>query len=204
MTIKQTFLKTVYPFLSLFTRLIGKNTQKLSSNTMANTSFYNLSARLNNGSILHFSTLKGKKVVLVNTASECGYTKQYDDLQKLYEKNKNDMILIGFPANDFGAQEKGSDEAIAEFCRVNFGVNFPLVKKSTVIKSPGQHDVYRWLTNAADNGWNDKAPGWNFCKYVVDENGNLTNFFESSIEPMGTEIKHALQAKKVVTTTATT
>lgn len=195
MTGKQKFLKAVYPLFNFVTKLLGKNKTSLQSNTMANTSFYNLSVTLNNQQNLAFETLKGKKVLLVNTASDCGYTRQYDDLEKLHEMYPDNLVIIGFPANDFGEQEKGSDEVIAEFCKVNFGVQFPLAKKSTVIKNDDQHPVYRWLTNEDENGWNSKAPSWNFCKYLIDENGNLTNFFEASIEPLSSELQEAIQAK---------
>ncbi|MEO7047163.1 MAG: glutathione peroxidase, partial [Ferruginibacter sp.] len=140
-----------------------------------------------------FSTLKNKKVMLVNTASDCGYTKQYDGLQELHEKFKDKVVIIGFPANDFGAQEKGSDDTIAEFCKVNFGVTFPLAKKSTVVKGAEQSEVYQWLTDEHKNGWNNTAPTWNFCKYLIDEKGNITHFFEAGVEPMGKEIAAAIE-----------
>jgi glutathione peroxidase len=129
----------------------------------------------------------------VNTASECGYTAQYEGLQALQEKFDNQLVILGFPANDFGAQEKGTDEAIEQFCKVNFGVSFPLVKKSTVIKGPTQHPVYQWLTQENKNGWNEFVPNWNFCKYLIDEKGDLTHVFESGIEPMGKEMQAALE-----------
>jgi glutathione peroxidase len=131
--------------------------------------------------------------MLVNTASDCGFTKQYDGLQELHEKFKDKVTIIGFPANDFGAQEKGSDDTIAEFCKVNFGVTFPLAKKSTVIKNAEQSEVYQWLTDETKNGWNNTAPTWNFCKYLIDEKGNLTHFFEAAVEPMGKEIAAAIE-----------
>ncbi len=170
-----------------------KSNKILKSTKVATTSFYNLKTVLNNGKELDFSTLKGKKVMLVNTASDCGYTNQYEGLQALYEKYKDKLILIGFPANDFGEQEKGSDATIEQFCKVNFGVTFPLAKKSTVIKGADQNPVYQWLTNENENGWNYTAPTWNFCKYLVDENGNLTHFFEAAIEPMSKELTEAVE-----------
>lgn len=195
MTGRQKFLKAVYPLLNVVTKLIGKNNRSHQSNIMSKTSFYNLSAELNNQQNLSFETFKGKKVLIVNTASDCGYTRQYDDLEKLYEQYAGQIEVIGFPANDFGEQEKGSDAEIAEFCKINFGVTFPLAKKSTVIKNEDQHPVYRWLSHEAENGWNNSAPTWNFCKYLINEEGNLTHFFEASIEPMSDDMKNAIVGK---------
>ncbi|MEO7047344.1 MAG: glutathione peroxidase [Ferruginibacter sp.] len=193
MTGRQKFLNFFYPVITGLTNLFGKNNKTLKSKKMATTDFYSLKTTLNNGQTLDFSTLKNKKVMLVNTASDCGFTKQYDGLQELHEKFKDKVTIIGFPANDFGAQEKGSDDTIAEFCKVNFGVTFPLAKKSTVIKNGEQSEVYQWLTDETKNGWNNTAPTWNFCKYLIDEKGNLTHFFEAAVEPMGKEIAAAIE-----------
>jgi len=193
MTFKQQFLRQLYPVFAKLTKALGKGGKVLTAQQMANTSFYELNATLNNGSELYFASLKNKKVLIVNTASECGYTAQYEGLQALQEKFDNQLVVLGFPANDFGAQEKGTDEAIEQFCKVNFGVSFPLVKKSTVIKGPTQHPVYQWLTQENKNGWNEFVPNWNFCKYLIDEKGDLTHVFESGIEPMGKEMQAALE-----------
>ncbi len=156
--------------------------------------FHSLSVTLNNGKELSFAKLKGKKVLLVNTASDCGYTHQYAELQKLYQHAKEDVEIIAFPANDFKEQEKGSDEEISRFCAVNYGVSFPIVKKAVVIKGAAQHPVYQWLTNPQLNGWNNKAPSWNFAKYLVNEEGILTHYFEPSVSPVGEDIRSAVQA----------
>jgi glutathione peroxidase len=124
-------------------------------------------------------------------ASFCGYTGQYDGLEKLYEANKNKLVILGFPANNFGAQEPGKDEEIASFCRLDYGVTFPIFKKSSVLK-PDQNSVYKWLSDPQLNGWNNKTPMWNFCKYVVDENGTLTHFFGSAIAPDSKEMTEAI------------
>ena len=193
MTTRQKILKFLYPVLNKLSLLTGKSNKILKSTNVATTSFYDLTTTLNNGSELDFASLKGKKVLLVNTASDCGYTNQYEGLQALQEKFKDKLVLIGFPANDFGEQEKGSDSTIEQFCKVNFGVTFPLAKKSTVIKNEEQNPVYQWLTNEEKNGWNYTAPTWNFCKFLVGENGELTHFFEAAIEPMSKELTSAVE-----------
>lgn len=185
MTYRQKILRAVYPALMWFSNRSGKNTEKLQHpEKEPPVSFYSLKLDLNNGDTLDFSTLRGKKVLLVNTASDCGYTNQYEDLQQLYEQSGDSLLVIGFPANDFKEQEKGTDEEIGAFCKKNYGVSFPLAKKSIVIKSAGQHPVYQWLTDPAQNGWNSKAPVWNFSKYLVNEKGMLTGYFDPSVSPM--------------------
>jgi glutathione peroxidase len=193
MTAKQKILKTVYPVWMWFAGKSGINNKVLSGDEkIPAISFYSLKDTAIDGTPFDFEKLKGKKVMLVNTASDCGYTGQYDDLQKLSEQYKDKLVVIGFPANDFKEQEKGTDEDIASFCRKNFGVTFPLMKKSSVIKSPDQNKIFEWLTNSAKNGWSNEQPSWNFCKFIVDEQGRLTHFFGSTMEPLGKEIKAAL------------
>ncbi len=194
MTYRQKVLKAIYPVWMWWAKLRGKNVTELSNQQKQPTvSFYTLKATLNDGNELDFSSLKGKKVMLVNTASDCGYTDQYAALQKLYDAYKNELVIIAFPANDFKEQEKGTDEEIARFCKSNFGISFPLMKKSSVIKSPGQNAVFQWLTDSSKNGWNSKAPSWNFAKYLVNENGTLTNYFGSSIPPMSKDVLDAIK-----------
>ena len=137
LTTRQKLLKLFYPLFSRLNGLLGSRQRILKSTTMANTSFYSLSATLNTGAVLDFASLKNKKVMIVNTASDCGFTNQYEGLQALHEKYKGRLQIIGFPANDFGEQEKAEDEVIADFCKVNYGVTFPLAKKTIVKKHPG-------------------------------------------------------------------
>lgn len=188
MTYRQKVLKAVYPVWMWWAKLTGKNTKELSGTKQPPISFYSLKAALNNGDTLDFSSLQGKKVMLVNTASDCGYTNQYSDLQKLSEQYKGRLVVIGFPANDFKEQEKGTDDEIAKFCKANYGVTFPLAKKSVVIKTAQQNPVYQWLTDSSKNGWNEKQPSWNFTKYIVNENGVLTNYFGPSISPLSRDV----------------
>ena len=119
----------------------------------------------------------------MNLASQCGYTPQYEELEQLYQSNKNDLIILGFPSNDFGGQEPGTDTEIAQFCKINFGVTFPIFPKNFV-SGPKKQPVYQWLTDPKKNGWNDKEPTWNFFKYMIDENGNLDTIFSSSVSPL--------------------
>lgn len=196
MTYRQKVLKAVYPAWMWWAKMRGKNADALShGKTPPPVSFYSLKATLNNGEPLDFASLKGKKVLLVNTASDCGYTDQYKDLEELYQQNKDKLVVIGFPANDFKEQEKGTDEEIAQFCKTNYGISFPLVKKSTVIKTDSQHEVFRWLTNPSQNGWNDQPPSWNFSKYLVNEEGILINYFGPSISPTSGEVMIAINQK---------
>lgn len=154
--------------------------------------FHELSVILNNGTLLPFENLKGRKALIVNTASNCGYTSQYSDLQELYEKKKEKLIILAFPSNDFKEQEKGTDEEIAQFCQLNFGVSFPIAKKSIVISNPGQDKVFQWLTCKEQNGWNDQQPTWNFSKYLINEKGRLTHYFGPAVSPMDPEVIKAI------------
>ena len=193
MTYRQKILKTLYPVFNVLNKFSGKRRNILKSKKVALQSFYSLKVILNNGQVLDFADFKNKKVLIVNTASDCGFTNQYEGLQALHEKYKDRLQVIGFPANDFGEQEKGSDETIEQFCRINYGVTFPLSQKTTVKRKHDQHEVFQWLTDENKNGWNYVAPSWNFCKYLIDEEGNLTHFFEAAVEPMGKEIAEALE-----------
>ncbi len=140
-----------------------------------------------NGEEIRFEAFKGKKILLVNVASECGYTTQYAQLQELYEAFENKLIVIGLPCNDFGEQEPGSHEEIRNFCDINYGVTFPLTEKIN-IKTRPIHSIYQWLTQKEQNGVMDSDVSWNFCKYLLDEEGRLLAFFPSSTYPAGEEI----------------
>ncbi|MEZ5033813.1 MAG: glutathione peroxidase [Chitinophagaceae bacterium] len=151
-------------------------------------SFYGLHNKLNNGEAFNFDDLRGKKVLLVNTASDCGYTHQYKDLQQLADQYTNELVVLAFPSNDFKDQEKGTDKDIANFCEKNYGIRFPLMQKSSVRKSPSQNKIFQWLTHKEQNGWNDKPPSWNFTKYLVNEKGELTHYFGPAISPLDPDV----------------
>ena len=196
MTTKQKVLKAVYPMLMWFTKSAGANSTVLANEKATPAvSFYTLQVAAGDGSTLHFSTFKGKQVLLVNTASDCGYTDQYAELEKLYLQYKNTLEIIAFPANDFKEQEKGTDEEIGAFCKKNYGVTFLIMAKSVVIKSTEQNPVFQWLTKAASNGWNSKAPSWNFSKYLINKEGQLTHYFGPGISPLSTEVIDAIRDK---------
>ncbi len=149
----------------------------------AQTTFHDFTVKDINGNEYPLAQLKGKMVLVVNTASKCGLTPQYDALQALYEKyGGNDFIIIGFPANNFMKQEPGSDEEIAEFCSVNYGVTFPMMSKISV-KGKDQHAVYKWLTSKDENGKEDSKVSWNFQKYMINEDGQLVGHFSPRTRP---------------------
>jgi glutathione peroxidase len=139
------------------------------------------------GSEVDFSQFKGKKVLIVNTASECGYTPQYEDLQKLYDTYKDKLVVLGFPANNFGGQEPGTNEEIKQFCTTKFSVSFPMFEKISVL-GDDMHPLYKWLISKDLNGWNEQAPKWNFNKYLLDEEGNLIKYYSSAVKPLSDDI----------------
>jgi len=139
------------------------------------------------GNILDLSKFKGKKILLVNTASACGLTPQYEQLEELYKNYKEKVEVIGLPCNDFGAQEPGTAEEITKFCEVNFGVTFPLTEKVKIIGS-NPHPLYEFLTKKELNGYADSEVKWNFQKYLIDENGNLISVVHPQVEPFSEEV----------------
>lgn len=142
-----------------------------------------------------FATLKGKKVLIVNTASECGLTPQYEQLQAIYEKYQNsNFVIVGFPANNFGAQEPGTNEQISTFCKKNYGVTFPMMAKISV-KGSDMHPIYQFLTQKAKNGLQDSEVQWNFQKYLIDENGHLVKVISPRTLPTATEIINWIEGK---------
>lgn len=154
---------------------------------MPPSSIYEFNIEAIDGQTVDFSKYKGKKLMIVNTASKCGFTPQYEDLQKLHELYGDKIVILGFPSNNFMGQEPGSNLEIAQFCQKNYGVTFQLFAKIDV-KGKNQHPLYQWLSSKELNGWNDKAPSWNFCKYLIDENGKLVKFYKSGTNPMDQEI----------------
>lgn len=143
------------------------------------------------GEPIDFSSFKGKKILIVNTASECGYTSQYKELEELSTKYKDKLVVVGFPANNFGGQEPGSNEDIKAFCQKNFGVTFPMAAKTSV-KGSDIAPIFKWLTSKELNGVLDSEVKWNFNKFLLDENGKLVAYFPSKTAPMSEEITSKL------------
>jgi len=143
------------------------------------------------GGTIDFSAFQGKKILIVNTASKCGNTPQYEELEALYEKYKDKLVIVGFPANDFLRQEPGSNEEIAAFCKKNYGVTFPMAAKITV-KGKKMAPIYQWLTNEDYNGYKSSSVKWNFQKYLIDEKGHLVAVFAPGVQPTSEEVLAAI------------
>jgi glutathione peroxidase len=159
---------------------------------LADPSIHRFKVKSIEGATIDFASFKGKKILIVNTASECGYTPQYEDLQKLYDQYKSKLVVVGFPANNFNGQEPGSDTEIRAFCKARYGVSFPLASKVSV-KGNDMAPIYKWLTSKSENGVLDATIGWNFNKFLLDENGKLLAFFPSKVKPMSDEILQYLR-----------
>jgi glutathione peroxidase len=160
-----------------------KTSEMLSTEDLQAENIYQFTVTDLSGSEFKFSDLKGKKIMIVNTASKCGNTPQYEDLQNVYKKYKdNNFVIVGFPANNFGKQEPGTDVEIAEFCKLNYGVTFPMMSKISV-KGEDMNEVYKFLTEKNKNGYADSEVKWNFQKYLIDENGELAQIIKPKTLP---------------------
>ncbi|MDE3251175.1 MAG: glutathione peroxidase [Bacteroidota bacterium] len=160
----------------------------LSAFTLPGTSsIHSFKVKSIDGKIIDFSQFKGKKILVVNTASKCGFTPQYEALEKVYEQYKDKLVIVGFPANNFGSQEPGTNDEIQQFCKARFGVKFPLASKISV-KGDDEAPIYKWLTNKSENGVLDATITWNFNKFLLDENGKMIAYFPSKVTPDSEEI----------------
>ena len=150
-------------------------------------SIYDFKIKALDGSTIDFSKYKGKKILIVNTASKCGFTPQYDGLEKLYEAHKDNLVIVGFPSDNFANQEFHNDDSISTFCKKNYGVTFPLTTRVDV-KGPNTTPVFQYLCNKDQNGVLDATISWNFNKFIIDEHGNLLQHFDSKITPDSPEL----------------
>src|SRR4051812_19493011 len=153
---------------------------------------YDFKVKSLTGGTIDFSKYKGKKILIVNTASKCGFTPQYKGLEQLYEANKGNLVIVGFPSDNFGGQEFQEDTAIHSFCQKNYGVTFPLTTRVDV-KGDNITPVYKYLTNKSENGVLDATISWNFNKFLIVEKGNLIAHFDSKVTPESEEITKYLK-----------
>lgn len=163
------------------------NCQAQTTTTTMPTSIHQFKVKGLLGDTIDFASFKGKKILVVNTASKCGYTPQYKELEELYTKYKDKLVVVGFPANNFLRQEPGTNEEIASFCTKNYGVSFPMAAKISV-KGKDEAPIYKWLTNKSENGVLNAKIKWNFNKFLIDENGVIISYFPSSVTPLSEEI----------------
>jgi glutathione peroxidase len=170
---------------------LSMNNVESKPSLVAQKSIYDFKVEALDGGNIDFSKFKGKKILIVNTASECGYTPQYEGLEALYEKYKDRLVVVGFPANNFGGQEPGSNATIKEFCKKNYGVSFPMAAKISV-KGDDTAPIYKWLCNKSENGVLDAEIKWNFNKFLLDENGKIIAKFDSKVTPMSEELTSKL------------
>ncbi len=180
-------LLSLFVLITSSSFLSNTNKNVLTENYISSYRFHDMEFESINGDIISLSNFKGKYVLIVNTASKCGYTKQYKDLQKLNEEYNDKLVVIGFPCNDFGSQEKGSNEEILNFCQKNYGVDFLLSKKIN-IKGEKCHPIFKWLTNKSDNGVLNHKVSWNFNKFLINPNGKLLGAYSSSTKPYDDQI----------------
>ena len=161
-------------------------------NSNAQKSIYDIAINDISGNPIDLNEFKGKHILFVNVASECGFTSQYAGLEELHQLYKNDLIVIGLPCNQFGGQEPGAEKEIQQFCVKNVGVSFLMTEKIEV-KGVNRHSLYNWLTEKKINGKSNSSVKWNFQKYIVNQNGDFVNFFYSTIKPMSTKITSILK-----------
>ena len=159
--------------------------------------FYDYEAQAIDGLTISMEKYRGKKILIVNVASKCGFTPQYKDLQALHEIYGENLAVLGFPSNDFFWQEPGTSAEIQKFCQTNYGVTFPMFSKIHV-KGRKQHPIYDWLSDSKLNGWNNDSPKWNFNKYLLDEKGAIIEFYGADVKPLDTLITRHLQIDLII------
>jgi len=171
--------------MSIFNRYIEANM------LTPKAAIYNIAINDIKGNPIDLGKYKGKKILFVNVASECGFTGQYQGLQELYDAHKEQLMIIGVPCNQFGGQEPGEASEIQSFCQVNYGVTF-LITEKVAVKGAEQHPLYQWLTQKEKNGKSNSTVKWNFQKYLIDEKGQFMDYFYSLTKPMSSKIAKLL------------
>lgn len=183
-------MRLIWTIVLLMTFTNCKTQNKQTMNTI-----YDFKVKDINGNDFDFSALKGKKILIVNTASKCGFTPQFEGLEALYEKYKSDnFVIVGFPSNDFGQQDPGSNSEIAEFCQLNYGVTFPMMSKIHVT-GDDMAPIYQFLTQKEKNGKKNSSVKWNFQKYIINEDGTLEDYFYSITKPESKKITKWIESK---------
>jgi glutathione peroxidase len=185
-------IKLLYILLPLGIIFYFINRNKTHQIMQETASIYNISINSLTGEPIDLNAFKGKKILIVNTASECGFTGQYEGLQELYDTYKDKLVVIGVPCNQFGGQEPGTANDIQTFCKQNYGVTFVMTEKVDV-KGENQHPLYAWLTQKELNGVSSSTVKWNFQKYLIDENGHFVDFYYSITKPMSSKITDQLK-----------
>lgn len=182
----------------IFTFILFANSSFCQNNNSMEKTIYQFKVKDIDGNIFDFQKLKGKKIMIVNTASKCGLTNQYKGLQKLYDQYKDSgLVIVGFPANNFLWQEPGTDKEISEFCEKNYGVSFPMMSKISV-KGSDMHAVYQFLTQASKNGYKSSSVSWNFQKYLIGTDGKLEKIITPRTAPMSEEVLSWVEEKVTV------
>ena len=187
METKYLFTILIVGAILIFSLIAAQGSKEKQQPTNPITSFYDIKAKSIFGEEISMSDYKGKKILIVNVASKCGLTNQYAGLERLYNECSENLVILGFPSNEFLRQEPGTNEDIANFCSTNYSISFPMFEKINV-KGSNIHDVYKWLSDSSQNGWNDSGPSWNFSKYLIDENGKLIKQFSPKTIPLSKQI----------------
>lgn len=185
MTLRQRLLRMVYPIIM---KLTGKSATVKLGDAHPTQPIYSTPIRSLQDQPLSLSTYAGKYLLVVNTASDCGFTGQYGELQQLADQFADKLVVLGVPSNDFKEQEKSDAAEIVSFCQRNYGVQFPLAEKAVVKKGTNQHPLFQWLSDESLNGWNSQPPTWNFSKYLLDPSGKLLGYFDPGISPLDIRI----------------
>jgi len=190
--ISEFFMKKILLLLSAMLYFFSNCTAQKGNNAPVPESIYDFKIEGLSGETIDFAQFKGKKILIVNTASKCGHTPQYEELEQLYKTYGEKLVIVGFPANNFMWQEPGSNKDIAEFCQKNYGVSFPMAAKISV-KGKDMAPIYQWLTDKKYNKVESSKVSWNFQKYLVDEQGKLVRHFEPGMKPLNEEIVNAIK-----------